>query len=106
MQCRDGPLGEVTDQRIVQVIDMEMQHVELVGPPPNIVEHDDMVREWVPDRRIEPQRHVRAPHQLRSGTRISAGKQRHIVSFADEFLGQIGYDPLRAAVKTRRTAFG
>jgi hypothetical protein len=43
--------------------------------------------------------------QLRAGDGVPACKQRHIVAKPDKFFGQVGNDPLAAAIETRRNAF-
>src|SRR5512143_3839854 len=47
------------------------------------------------------QRDRRDRHQLRGGPGIAAREQRHLVSAADELLGEPGEHPLRAAVALR-----
>jgi hypothetical protein len=37
---RHGPLGDATDERRVQEIDVKVQDVEFVQPPPNLIQHD------------------------------------------------------------------
>src|SRR5262249_59879954 len=52
----------------------------------------------------EPQRAPATGDQPRRGPRITARKQRDVVSRSDELLGQVRYDPLGAAVQPRRDA--
>ena len=45
MEGRDALVGEVLEQGILQEIDMEMDHVELIGPPADGVEHHEVARD-------------------------------------------------------------
>ena len=42
-------MGEVLEQRILQQIDMEMDHVELIGPPADVVEHHEVAGDVIAD---------------------------------------------------------
>jgi hypothetical protein len=61
---RDGPRRDRAEDWEMQLIDMEMQNVELVRPLPHIFEHEDVVREGIANRSIEPQCAGRARHQV------------------------------------------
>lgn len=67
VQCRDGALGEVADERIMEQLDVEMQDVGFLRPAPDLVEHHDVERQMVLDRRVQSQRHVAAAHELGAG---------------------------------------
>src|SRR5262245_39438809 len=66
MQCSDRPIGDVLEEREMQKVDVEMQHVELVREFANGVKHGEVtckVRfEW---RRVEPQGLIPYRHKLR-----------------------------------------
>ena len=52
VQRRNRPFSEIADDRVVQNVEMEMQNVEFVGDRAHFVEHDDVVRNGIPDARI------------------------------------------------------
>ena len=56
MERRHRSVDEVANERIVEDIDMEVQNVELIGHPSDLVEHDDVIGNGVLDARIKPQR--------------------------------------------------
>ena len=53
-------------------------------------------------RGIEADRLVAHGHQRRLGPRLGAGEQRHVVAELDQGVGEMGDDPLGAAVEARR----
>ena len=105
MQRRQGPIGKVPHQRSVNQVDVEVQHVELVDPAADLVQHDHVVRQRIAHRRIEAQRYVAAADEPGRCLGVAAGKQRDIVSLAHEFFSQKRNDAFRAAIKPGWHAF-
>ena len=105
VQCRDGLVGEVSDQRIVQDVDMEMEDVERAGQGADAVEHDDVGRNRILDARVEPQCGVAEGDEPGGGAGVAAGEQGHVVTLPHQLLGQVGDDALGASVQARRAAF-
>ena len=54
---------------------------------------------------IEPDRLIAHRHQLGLGLRVGAGEQGHLVAQVDQRVGQVGDDPLGAAIESRRHGF-
>jgi hypothetical protein len=79
-------------------VDMEMQDVEPVGHPSDLVEHDDVVGNRVLDARIKSQGDLAAGLQARGSLRVSAGKEGHIVSPPHQFFSQIRNNPFCPAI--------
>ena len=52
MESCQGRLLKTMHKRRVQKVDMEMQNIELARLPPNFLQHDNVVGEWVDDDRI------------------------------------------------------
>ena len=52
MKCRHGTVSNVADKREVPLFDMEMEDVELISTATDLIEHDDMIGNMVPDLRI------------------------------------------------------
>jgi hypothetical protein len=98
-----GPAGPAA-QRKMQVVDVKMQHVELVRGPKHLLEHPDMMRKRVNRVGIEPERTL--AHGLEPGRchRIAAREQGDVVPLAHELFGQDMNDPLRAPVEVGRHA--
>src|SRR3974377_2221498 len=84
---------------------MKVQDVELVGPLPHLLQHDDVIGQTVPDTRIEAKRDIATARQFSGSLRIAASKQRDIVSLADKFFGQVGNDTFRSPIELRWNAF-
>jgi hypothetical protein len=55
VQCRDRLVDEAVQKRIVQHVDMKMQHIELRSESPHFFEHHDVRRDRIPDARVEPE---------------------------------------------------
>ena len=53
VQSRQRPIRDVTHQRCVKHVDMEVQNIKFIDPAANFVEHDHMVGQRIPHRRIE-----------------------------------------------------
>jgi hypothetical protein len=102
MKGRQNPIRVATHQGIVQMVYMEMQDVEFVGAPCDLIQHHDVVGRHVSHRGIETQGHLRAGHQLGRCHRIAAREKRDLVPLVHEFLGQVRDDALHATVQSRR----
>src|SRR5581483_2734781 len=55
---------QLANQGGMQIVYVEMQDFEFVGSLPNLLHHDHMIRQRVPDGGVEPQRHVATRHEL------------------------------------------
>ena len=97
--------GKIAEQREMQVVDMEVQDVEFGRPPAHPIEHDHVIGQRIPNRGLESERLLRARRQFRRSQRVAAREQGDLVSLADQLLGKIGGDPLRAAVQAGWHAF-
>jgi hypothetical protein len=82
------------------MVDMEVQHIEIVEPTVDLVDHHDMVGHHVTDPRIQSECGFRARHQRRGCDRVSARKQRHFVAQSHQLFGEVG-----GALKLGRAAF-
>jgi hypothetical protein len=81
-----------------------MKDVELVRARAYLIDHQREVRNAVAHRRIKAERASATGRQLGAGDRVRACKERHIMAKPDEFFGQVGDNPLSAAIETRRNA--
>ena len=102
MKRRHGTVSNLADKREVPLFDMEMEDVELISTATDLIEHDDMIGNMVPDLGIQPKRSLRTAHQFRAGPRIAAGEERHLVTLRHQLFCQIGTDPFCAAVEAGR----
>ena len=84
---------------------MEMQDVEVVGALAHAIEHQHVIGDRIADAGVEPERLGHAGHEIGGGDRIAAREQRDIMAEGHQFFGQVGDDPLGAAVKPWRDAF-
>src|SRR5262249_12283279 len=88
----------------MKLIDVEVQNVEFFGVLPHAVEHQHVIRNWVTNIGVQPQRHRYARHQMGAGNGVSAGEKRHLVAQADQLISEIGDDSLAATIKPWRHA--
>jgi len=84
---------------------VEVDDVELVGTPPYLIEHQDIVRHRFFDGRIQSERYVTAAHEFRLCDGISRGEQSDIAALPDKFLGQVRDDPFGASIEFGGNAF-
>src|SRR5262249_12465377 len=96
--CNERHPGSPQDG-VAEVVDVEMNDIELLGSPCHDLQRDDMRSEIVTYPLVETQRTWPNRLQLRLGHAIAAGKQRHFVAEAGELIGEIGDDPLGAAIE-------
>ena len=89
----------------MKLVDMEVQDVEVVGALAHAIEHQHVIGDRIADAGVEPERLGHAGHEIGRGDRIAAGKQRDVMAERHQFLGEIGDDPLGAAIKPWRNAF-
>lgn len=82
----------------MEQVGVEMQDIELRGPPTHCLQLHHLVRQRVVAIRIETKRLVTAGHELRSGSRVAAGEQGDVMTLTDQFFSQIGDDTLGATV--------
>jgi hypothetical protein len=85
-------------------VDVEVQYIELISPPADFVQHDHVIGQGIPHRRIEAQGDITATNKPGRCFGVAAGKKRNIMPLADEFLGQERNDTLGASIKLRRHA--
>ena len=97
-----SPSSQRAEKREMEEIDVKMENVELLRVLAYLIDHQHEVRNAVAHGRIEAERASTTGNQLGAGDRIPARKERHIVAKPDKFFGQIGNDPLSAAIETRR----
>ena len=104
VQRRQRAAGERPKQRKMELVDVEVQDVEIVGTFAYSVQHQHVIRNRIAHVRVEPQRRRRATDKPRGRHGIAACEQGHVMTQADEFLSKIGDNPFRAAIEPRRHA--
>ena len=102
MQRRHIGHRELADQRELKQIDVEVENVEFAGSLPHLFQHHHVIGDRIPGVWIQAQRLFGAFYEFRVGYRIAACEQRHLVPLPNEFFGQIGDNPLGAAVQFGR----
>jgi len=80
---------------------VEVDDVESVRHSQHLLDHDEVRRELIDAVGIEPQGLRNDRHELGSRAGISACEERDLVSLMNEFFGQVGHDPLGAAIVFR-----
>lgn len=71
----------------MQQIDVEMQDIKLMRAAANFLQHHHLMRQLVLDRRVKPQRDVRAGYEPGVGDGVAAGKKRDFVALCNKFFG-------------------
>src|SRR4051812_848274 len=94
------------EQRERIVVEVKMQEVEFAGLAADLLEHRDMQRVGIADRTVEAQRARPVGLQFRRGLRVSAGKQRDVVTERDELFDEPVYDAFGSAVELGRNRLG
>jgi hypothetical protein len=88
----------------VHVLDVEVQHVELVRVAAHALDHQQVVGHGVGHLGIEAQRGWGAGDEARRGLRIGAREQGHVAPQPYQLLGKVRNDPLGTPVQPRRHA--
>jgi len=96
--------GELASHGEVQVTEVEVHHVELGGTLMHALEEQHVVRHFVDAVLVEPEAPVRDGDETGARVRVARSEERHVVALADELLGQVRDDALRAAVVLGRDA--
>ena len=104
MERGDGRAGEATDDREVDIVEVEVDHVESIGLPGHHLDEPDVVRQRLATVGHFPEGPGGARDQAGRRLRVAAGKKRDFVALPDEFLGQVRDDTLRPAIELRRDA--
>jgi hypothetical protein len=104
VQRGDMGVAGAARQRKMQVVDVEVQHVEIVRLLHNPFEHQDVMRELVDAMRVEPQRARARRDEPRRRFGVAAREERDIVTLRHQFLREVGNDSLGAAVILRGDA--
>ncbi len=86
---------------------MEVQHVEVVGAAPHLVQHREVCGNvGFERRRIEAYGLLAHRHEARRRLCLSTCEQRDVVPLVHQRIGEVGHDALGSAVETRRNRFG
>src|ERR1700685_482170 len=104
VQRGQGPSRQRAEQGEMKQIDVKMENVEFVGALANLIDHQHEMRNSVEHRGIKPKRATATGNQVGAGNGVAACKKRHIVAQPDKLFGQVGHDPLGAAIQTRGNA--
>src|SRR5258708_3577272 len=85
----------------MQLVEVEVQHVELRGHFTDLVQHGHVVGKGIAHASIEAQRLRAASNELCAREGVAAGEQSYTMPLGDEFLGKIGDYSFGAAVESR-----
>src|SRR5580704_1425110 len=104
MKRSQSPSSQRAEKREVEEIDVKMKDIKLLRALAYLIDHQREMRNDIAHGRIEAQRARTTGSQLSAGDRVCARKERHIVAKPDKFFGQVGNNPLSAAIETWRNA--
>src|SRR2546425_80755 len=85
-------------EREMRIVNVEMDDVELRSALEHMFEHQDLVRQLIYAVFIEAQRTAARRDEVRLGHRVSTGEKRDLVALANQFLGEIRYNPFGTAI--------
>src|SRR4030095_11504625 len=89
----------------MQIIDVKMNHIELVGVLKHPVEHNQVMRHVINTPLIQPKRAGASGNQSGLRDRVATCEKSHVVSIADQFFSKIRNDPCRPSIMFWRHAF-
>ena len=89
----------------MEIIDMEVKHVELGDARAHFVEHQHVIRNYIANGAVELQRLRAARHEIGSGDGITTCEQSHLMALCDEIFGQVGDHAFRSSIEARRNTF-
>ena len=87
VQRRDRPVDEAVQERIVQHVDMKMQHVELGGESAYLIEHYEVLRDRIFDARVEPEGDFAGGLEPRGRAGVAAREQSDLMPPPHKFFG-------------------
>jgi len=64
MKGRRGASSKLPHKRAVQKVDVEMENIKFVCPPPHFFKHDHVVRQRVHKDRVEAKSHIATTDQV------------------------------------------
>ena len=102
MQSRQARHAEALQQGISEIIDMRMDHIELMRAPRHRLELHEQGDERILYGGIQAQRPRPHGFQLPFGEAVARCEQRDFVAEIDQSVGEIGDHPFRTAIKLRR----
>ncbi len=73
----------------MELINVEVQDVEVVGPLTQAIKHQHVIGNRIADPRVEAERPRHAGNEIGCGDRIAACEQRNLVAEAYQLLRQI-----------------
>ena len=86
----------------VQVINMEMDHIELMSAVKHLLQHQDVVSHLVRATLIQPQRAPAHRHETGLRYRVTACEQGHVMTLANQFLSKIRNNAFGTSIVFRR----
>ena len=93
---------EAADHREVQLRDVKMDDVELIGALHHLLEHEHVRGEMIPAHRVQPERSSAPWHKCGRRLGIPAGEERHVMPQPYEFIRQKRYNSFGPAIQFRR----
>ncbi len=98
--------GHFLEQRELQHVGVEVQHVELVNAAAHLVQHRQMCGQvGLQGRGIKADGLVAHRRQAGLGGGVSAGEQRDLVAEVDQRVAEVRHDPFRSAIELRGHRF-
>src|SRR6266480_2503605 len=90
----------------VQVVDMEMNHIELVSALKYLLQHQNVVRHPIDAAIIQAKRPAARGNKPGSRRRITTCKQGYVMALANQFLSKIRNDAFGPSIVFRRHTLG
>ena len=82
MQCRQAGDRQMPEDREMEMVDMEVKHVELGGVRTHLVQHQHVIGHDIADGGVEPQCLRAARHEIGGGDGITTCEQGHLMALS------------------------
>src|SRR6266704_6781854 len=90
----------------VQVVDVVVNHIELVSALRYLLQHQNVVRHPIDAAIIQAKRPAARGNKPGSRRRITTCKQGYVMALANQFLSKIRNDPFGPSIAFRRHTLG
>jgi hypothetical protein len=89
----------------MELVDVEMDNVEFINQFSNLIQHNQVIRDYILNGCRESERCSCTSYELCRSRRVAACKQGNIMTRADELFGEIRDNPLCPSIIGGRHAF-
>src|SRR3954453_8436643 len=89
VQRGDRLTGDISKGWKMEQVHVKVQDVKFVSAATHLIQHHQHMRYGVAHGRIQSQRLGRAGHELSARTRVTAGKDRYLVTLTNQLFSEV-----------------